>query len=102
MIHLLQVVWYWFEVHTGTVNEGGPYYGFWSGFGSVFVTPSIFAAMAMYWWHTRCHVKTCLKRGKHDFFDKDNNATYKLCPVHHPGVPAEITHAHILKIHRNR
>jgi len=27
-------LWYWFEVHTGTVNESGPYYGFWSGFGS--------------------------------------------------------------------
>jgi hypothetical protein len=21
-------------VHTGTINESGPYYGFWSGFGS--------------------------------------------------------------------
>ena len=27
-------LWYWIEVHTGTVNESGPYYGFWSGFGS--------------------------------------------------------------------
>jgi hypothetical protein len=25
---------HWLEVHTGTVNEPGPYYGFWSGFGS--------------------------------------------------------------------
>jgi hypothetical protein len=24
----------WLQVHTGTVNESGPYYGFWSGFGS--------------------------------------------------------------------
>jgi hypothetical protein len=25
---------HWLRVHTGTVNEPGPYYGFWSGFGS--------------------------------------------------------------------
>jgi len=25
---------HWFQVHTGIVNEPGPYYGFWSGFGS--------------------------------------------------------------------
>ena len=24
----------WLQVHTGTINESGPYYGFWSGFGS--------------------------------------------------------------------
>ena len=34
--HTAQVerAWWWLEVHTGTVNESGPYYGFWSGFGS--------------------------------------------------------------------
>lgn len=21
---------YWLQVHTGTINESGPYYGFWS------------------------------------------------------------------------
>jgi len=25
---------HWLAVHTGTVDEAGPYYGFWSGFGS--------------------------------------------------------------------
>jgi hypothetical protein len=25
---------YWLQVHMGTINEPGPYYGFWSGFGS--------------------------------------------------------------------
>ena len=28
------LVGHWLQVHTGTVNEPGPYYGFWSGFGS--------------------------------------------------------------------
>jgi hypothetical protein len=29
-----RLVGYWLQVHTGTINEAGPYYGFWSGFGS--------------------------------------------------------------------
>ena len=29
-----RLVGHWLQVHTGTVNEPGPYYGFWSGFGS--------------------------------------------------------------------
>jgi hypothetical protein len=34
MSHFFDALWWWIEVHTGTVNEPGPYYGFWSGFGS--------------------------------------------------------------------
>ena len=33
VIHSRQVG-YWLQMHTGTINESGPYYGFWSGFGS--------------------------------------------------------------------
>jgi hypothetical protein len=29
-----RLVDHWLAVHTGTINESGPYYGFWSGFGS--------------------------------------------------------------------
>jgi hypothetical protein len=29
-----RLVGHWLQVHTGTINESGPYYGFWSGFGS--------------------------------------------------------------------
>ena len=30
----LRLVGHWLQVHTGIINEPGPYYGFWSGFGS--------------------------------------------------------------------
>jgi hypothetical protein len=33
VIHSRQVG-HWLQLHTGTINEPGPYYGFWSGFGS--------------------------------------------------------------------
>ena len=29
-----RLVGHWLQVRTGVVNEPGPYYGFWSGFGS--------------------------------------------------------------------
>lgn len=34
MHHIFNIVWWWFEVRTGTVDEAGPYYAWWSGFGS--------------------------------------------------------------------
>src|SRR5262245_55206107 len=36
---------HWLAVHTGTVNEPGPYYGFWSGFGSDLAEFSILGAI---------------------------------------------------------
>jgi hypothetical protein len=92
--HVLYRFWWWIEVHTGTVNEPGPYYGFWSGFGSVFVTPSIFAGMYMYYKQNQCHEDNCHRWGKYPF------QHYKLCKVHHPDVPDKITHAHLLELHK--
>lgn len=37
---------HWLAVHTGTVNEPGPYYGFWSGFGSDIAEFGIIGAIA--------------------------------------------------------
>jgi hypothetical protein len=37
---------HWLQVHTGTVNEPGPYYGFWSGFGSDLEEFGILGAIA--------------------------------------------------------
>jgi hypothetical protein len=37
---------HWLAAHTGTVNEPGPYYGFWSGFGSDIAEFGIIGAIA--------------------------------------------------------
>lgn len=60
MIAILGPVLHWLAVHTGTVNESGPYYGFWSGFGSdigeYVIAGSIFAGMLHMVTRTNCQV----------------------------------------------
>jgi hypothetical protein len=56
---------HWLAVHTGTVNEGGPYYGFWSGFGSDLGELALLGAIGgMYHKHT-CHSRGCWRIGRH-------------------------------------
>ena len=70
---------HWFQVHTGTVNESGPYYGFWSGFGSDLGEATIFVALVATWRHHDCHVKGCARLGR-----RVDGTPYLACPKHHP------------------
>jgi len=64
-----RLVGHWVEVHTGTVNEPGPYYGFWSGFGSDLeefgtlgaVGAGIYSLVRKY----NCHEPGCRRIGNH-------------------------------------
>jgi hypothetical protein len=70
---------HWFEVHTGTVNESGPYYGFWSGFGSDIGEATILVGLVTVYRHHNCHVKGCAHLGR-----KVDGTPYVACPKHHP------------------
>lgn len=70
---------HWFQVHTGTINETGPYYGFWSGFGSDLGEGTIVVAIAATWRHHNCHVKGCARLGR-----RVDGTPYLACPKHHP------------------
>jgi hypothetical protein len=70
---------HWFEVHTGTVNETGPYYGFWSGFGSDIGEATLVVGVVAVWRHHNCHVKGCARLGRHV-----EGTPYVACPKHHP------------------
>ncbi len=70
---------HWFEVHSGTVNESGPYYGFWSGFGSDIGEATIVVGVAAAWRHHNCHVKGCPRLGR-----PVPGTPYIACPRHHP------------------
>ena len=70
---------HWFQVHTGTINESGPYYGFWSGFGSDLGEATIVVGIAATWRHHNCHVKGCARLGR-----KVDGTPYLACPKHHP------------------
>ncbi len=71
--------WHWFEVHTGTVNESGPYYGFWSGFGSDLGEATLVAGGIALFRHHNCHVRGCVRLGR-----PVTNTPYLACPKHHP------------------
>ena len=71
--------WHWFEVHTGTVNESGPYYGFWSGFGSDIGEATLVVGVVAAWRHHNCHVKGCPRLGR-----PVAGTPYVACARHHP------------------
>jgi hypothetical protein len=79
-----QLVSHWLQVHTGTVNEPGPYYGFWSGFGSDLAEFSILGAVgtAVYQLIKKynCHEPGCWRIGNHPAA----GGQFLLCYRHHP------------------
>jgi hypothetical protein len=89
--------YHWFEVHTGTVNESGPYYGFWSGFGSDIGEATIVVGIAAAWRHHNCHVKGCPRIGR-----PVPGTPYVACPRHHPaheGAKRSVSIETIIKAH---
>ena len=70
---------HWFEVHTGTVNETGTYYAFWSGSGSDVGEATIVVGIVAAWRHHNCHVKGCPRLGR-----PVPGTPYIACPRHHP------------------
>lgn len=77
-------IWPWLEVHTGTVNESGPYYGFWSGFGSDIGEATLIAGVFAAYHHHNCHVKGCPFLGH-----PVDGTPYVACPKHHPAHEGE-------------
>jgi hypothetical protein len=76
--HLL----YWLQFHTGTINEAGPYYGFFSGFGSdlgeYVIATSVLGGLYHAVKKNNCHTHGCLRIGSYP--TKDG---YKVCkPCH--------------------
>lgn len=68
------VAWHWVEVHTGTVNESGPYYGFFSGFGSDIGEVTLIAGVIALYRQHNCHQPGCWRLAKHETAEG-----YKLC-----------------------
>lgn len=58
-------LWWWIEVHTGTVNEAGPWYAFWSGFGSDLGELAIVGGLAAMVRKHNCHRDGCWRIGRH-------------------------------------
>jgi hypothetical protein len=92
---------HWLAVHTGTVNETGPYYGFWSGFGSDLaefgiigvISTGIYQLVKRY----NCHEPGCWRVGAHPAA----GGQFSLCYRHHPDFQGrKPTHEMIARLHR--
>jgi hypothetical protein len=91
---------HWLAVHTGTVNESGPYYGFWSGFGSDIaefgVLGAIAAAIYQLFRKYNCHEPGCWRVGTHSAA----GGQFNLCYHHHPDFNGKKpTHDLIVRMH---
>ena len=75
---------HWLGVHTGAANESGPYYGFWSGFGSDLAELSILGAIGTGVYQLvkkyNCHEPGCWRVGTHPAA----GGQFLLCYRHHP------------------
>jgi hypothetical protein len=70
----------WLAVHTGTVNEPGPYYGFFSGFGSDLSELALLAGVGGLLRRYNCHVHGCWRVGRHPV----EGTPFTVCRHHHP------------------
>jgi hypothetical protein len=92
---------HWLQVHTGTVNEPGPYYGFWSGFGSDLEEFGILGAIGAGIYQLvkkyNCHEPGCWRVGQHPAA----GGQFLLCYRHHPDYQGKKpTHELIERLHR--
>ncbi len=88
-------VLHWLAVHTGVDNESGPWYAFWSGFGSDLGEVTIVVAIIGWGRHANCHSKGCWRFGRHPV----DGTPFKVCRRCHPLMARvkptrEIIHAH--------
>jgi hypothetical protein len=79
-----RLVGHWLEVKTGTNNEPGPYYAFWSGFGSDLTEFAIIGTIATGVYQLvkkyNCHQPGCWRVGNHPAA----GGQFSLCYRHHP------------------
>lgn len=80
------ILWHWFLTYTGSNNVSGPWYGFWSGFGSDLGEILLIGGLVTLVRHHNCHVKGCWLLGHSD-------------PAHgHPACRRHSTKKHLLGV----
>jgi hypothetical protein len=92
---------HWLAVHTGTVNETGPYYGFWSGFGSDLAEFGIIGAIGTGVYQLvrkyNCHEPGCWRIGTHPAA----GGQFLLCYRHHPDFRGQRPSSEVIaRLHR--
>jgi hypothetical protein len=86
----------WWVLHlTGSDNLSGPWYGFWSGFGSDLGELAIVGGLVSLYWRHNCHVKRCWRIGRLPA------GGFLVCHKHHPTGAPDANEV-IEKEHRSR
>lgn len=78
------MIWHWLLHYTGSDNVSGPWYGFWSGFGSDLGEVTIVAALYGVYKKHNCGTRWCPRIAKHEWTD-EAGLVHHLCRKHHPG-----------------
>jgi hypothetical protein len=92
---------HWLAVHTGIVDMSGPYYAFWSGFGSDIAEFSLVgtALAGVYQLNRKlnCHQRGCWRIGTHPAA----GGQFLLCSRHHPDYQGKKPTAELIeRLHR--
>ena len=74
---------HWLSHFLGLDNLSGPYYGFWSGFGSDLSELAIAGGLIGVLRKHNCHVRWCWRVGRHPV----EGTPFVVCRRHHPDGP---------------
>jgi hypothetical protein len=94
-MHWLHFLQHWLAVHTGTLNEPGPYYGFWSGFGSDIGEVVLIGGLVGIYRKHNCHVKGCWRIAHHPV----EGTPWLVCRKHHPKIEEKPTAEQVASDH---
>lgn len=86
----------WFTHFFGIDNEPGPFYAFWSGFGSDIGEVVLIGGLVQIYRAHTCHDDRCWRLARHPV----DGTPYKACKKHHPTVPDQVTADHMARAHR--
>jgi hypothetical protein len=59
------IIWHWLLQVTGTANEQGHWYAFWSGFGSDLGEATLIGALGGIYYKHACHDQHCWRIARH-------------------------------------
>lgn len=74
----------WLAHVLGLDNLSGPWYGFWSGFGSDISELGLLFGLVGLLRKSNCEVRPCWRLGRHPWVDPTTNLSHRLCRRHHP------------------
>jgi hypothetical protein len=80
---MLAELFRWVLHYTGSDNVSGPWYGFFSGFGSDLGEITLVGAVVAFYWKHTCHVGGCWRLGRL----KVEGSEWTVCHKHHPEGP---------------